>query len=86
MSQLFDLPANTRIRITSTTVLWLERGTKRKVDENVTWEGTTTDVYYTHQGVRRRLIVNHTLDQWRDHGIWQRDKECEVLGQQPETH
>jgi hypothetical protein len=77
--QLFDVADGQRVRLTAKTVRWVERGAEMEVGQNVTFEGTTTDAYFTFRGVKRRLIVDHTIPEWGRHGTWQRDCECELI-------
>lgn len=79
MSLLFDVPTNKRVRIMSKSIRWVERGRERQVAENVVFEATTTDRYFTYQGKRRRLVVDHTLESHLAYGVWQLDVECEEL-------
>lgn len=80
--QVFDVPANVRIRLTSKMIRWVERTSEKVVVENITWEGTTTDEYIFFKKVRRRLIVNHTVDSLSE-GIWQSNTECEIVSLTP---
>lgn len=66
------------MRITSKLIRWVEHQSERKIAEDVTWEGTTTDKYFHYKGAERRLIVEHTID-WPEYGVWQADKEVEVI-------
>jgi hypothetical protein len=50
------------------------------VGEDVTWEGVATGAYWMHEGVERRLVVDHTLGKYSEDGVWQRDCECYVVG------
>lgn len=67
--------------LTSGTLRWAE--TKEEVEllgENVTWFGTTTNHYWLHGDVERRLLVDHTLGIHNDSGVWQRNIKCRVIG------
>lgn len=76
---LFDVPDDTRVRVTSKLIRWVEHGKELIVAENVTWEGTTTDCFEEFRGEKRRLIIDHTIIPWAGHGTWQLDTECEVM-------
>lgn len=77
--RLFDVPGGIRVRITSALIRWVDVGDELKVAENLTWEGTTTDEYFTFREIKRRLIVNHSIPMFKGHGTWQRDCECELV-------
>lgn len=76
--RLFDVPAQTRVRVVSKVIRWVERGSEQIVGQELTWEGTTTDSYYYFKGCRRRLLINHTIGV-NEFGIWQADVECEII-------
>lgn len=77
--RLFAVPPGARVRITSRLVRWVEGSAEIDIAQDITWEGTTTDRYYYYKGARRRLIVKHTMMNWPELGIWQRDCECEIV-------
>ena len=80
MPRVFDVASGKRIRVYGKLIRWIEHGREIKVTSNTFWEGTTTGRYFTHRGVRRRLIVNHTIEcSFSTYGIWQMDKECELV-------
>jgi len=82
---LFDVPTGRRVMVTSKKLRWVETESEKTVATDITWIGTTTDHYFTHGGVKRRLIVDHTF---RDYPeglsdstmLWQRNIECFVVG------
>ena len=78
---LFAVPTGRRVSVTSRTIRWSEnrRQESEVVAENVTWTGRTTGAYWFHDGVNRRLVVEHTLGVHGEAGVWQRDIECSVL-------
>lgn len=78
--RLFEVPSQTRVKITSKLIRWVEHGSEQVVGEMIVWEGITTGSYFHFKSQRRRLLVNHTID-IDEFGIWQADCECEVISQ-----
>lgn len=78
---LFETPNRTRVRVISKRIYWAEGGSEKTVAMNHSWVGTVTDSYYTYKGVRRRLVVNHSISFWKAYGVWQRDIEVEVINE-----
>jgi hypothetical protein len=76
---LFDVPSGRQVRVTSKKLRWVECDSDETVAENLTWTGRTTNHYFVHGGVRRRLIVDVSFNDYGDY-IWQRNIECFVVG------
>ena len=76
--RLFQIPDGQRVRITSKLIRWVEHGKEYLLNEETTWDGTTTKHYYFYKGCKRRLIVDHTVE-WDEYGIWQRDTEAVTI-------
>ncbi len=60
-------------------IRWRDHGSTETISELMTYEGTTTETYFTYLGAKRRLVVNHTIDRWGNYGVWQADCECTIV-------
>jgi hypothetical protein len=79
--RLFTVPNGRRVRVTSRLIRWIDDdGVEHEVARDATWTATTTEHYWKHKGVERRLLIDHTLPFHKDSGIWQRNTECYVVG------
>jgi len=75
---LFSVPDRKRVRLTSARIRWAKIGMPVEVlGYSVTWTGVTSGSYWTYEGVKRRLLLEHTLG--LEIGVWQRDVECVIL-------
>ena len=73
------------MRLESKALRWVDTDDKGNViekllAENVIYIATTTEHYWEHGGIIRRLLIDHTLEFYKDDGIWQIDKLCYVIG------
>ena len=81
MKRLFTVPSGRRVRITSKLIRWIDDdGTEQEMARDATWTATTTEHYWKHVDVERRLLINQTLGFKVDEGIWQVDTDCYVVG------
>jgi hypothetical protein len=79
--RLFTVPNGRRVRVTSRLIRWIDDdGVEHEVARDATWTATTTEHYWKHKGVERRLLIDHTFDSQTADGIWQADTDCHVVG------
>lgn len=79
------MPNGHRVRLESETLRWVDMDAEgnlieKLLGENIIYTATTTEHYWEHEGVKRRLLIDHTLEFYEEHGIWQIDKLCYVVG------
>ena len=76
---LFDVPAGVRVRVKAKHLRWIDRRRHREVAKDITFEAITTNKYVHFQGTHRRLLINHTIPVFGAFGVWQSNKEVELL-------
>ena len=77
--RLFAVPSRTRVRIHSGGMRWCDHRSEETMYKGVIFEATTTNCYCYYKGAKRRLLINPDIKTPDGIGIWQSDKQCEIV-------
>ncbi len=78
--KLFNVADGQRVRVRARHLRWVDHRRQREVAKDITFEAITTKRYIYFRGAHRRLLINHTIPVFGAFGVWQANKEVELIG------